>query len=69
RRIKVDNVFHLWIKGEGVLMSPDLNLEEHVWKQLKQSLDDCAPPPIDLTELHVALVEDSIRKIHPCMSF
>uniref|UniRef100_A0A3P8TXJ3 Tc1-like transposase DDE domain-containing protein n=1 Tax=Amphiprion percula TaxID=161767 RepID=A0A3P8TXJ3_AMPPE len=39
-------------------MSPDLNPIEHVWDQLKQRLDARTPPPRDLAELHVALVEE-----------
>uniref|UniRef100_A0A671XTI5 Reverse transcriptase domain-containing protein n=1 Tax=Sparus aurata TaxID=8175 RepID=A0A671XTI5_SPAAU len=39
-------------------MSPDLNPIEHVWDQLKQRLDDRIPPPRDLAELRVALVEE-----------
>uniref|UniRef100_A0A4W6DYE5 Tc1-like transposase DDE domain-containing protein n=1 Tax=Lates calcarifer TaxID=8187 RepID=A0A4W6DYE5_LATCA len=39
-------------------MSPDLNPIEHVWDQLKQRLDDRTPPPCDLAELCVALVEE-----------
>uniref|UniRef100_A0A3P8RRW3 Tc1-like transposase DDE domain-containing protein n=1 Tax=Amphiprion percula TaxID=161767 RepID=A0A3P8RRW3_AMPPE len=39
-------------------MSPDLNPIEHVWDQLKQRLDARTPPPCDLAELHVALVEE-----------
>uniref|UniRef100_A0A3B3QA75 Tc1-like transposase DDE domain-containing protein n=1 Tax=Paramormyrops kingsleyae TaxID=1676925 RepID=A0A3B3QA75_9TELE len=39
-------------------MSPDLNRIEHVWDQLKQRLDNRTPPPRDLAELRVALVEE-----------
>lgn len=39
-------------------MSPGLNPIEHVWDQLKQRLDNRTPPPHDLAELHVALVEE-----------
>uniref|UniRef100_A0A3Q1CFB6 Tc1-like transposase DDE domain-containing protein n=1 Tax=Amphiprion ocellaris TaxID=80972 RepID=A0A3Q1CFB6_AMPOC len=39
-------------------MSPDLSPREHVWDQLKQRLDARTPPPRDLPELHVALVEE-----------
>uniref|UniRef100_A0A3P8S0B0 Tc1-like transposase DDE domain-containing protein n=1 Tax=Amphiprion percula TaxID=161767 RepID=A0A3P8S0B0_AMPPE len=39
-------------------MSPDLNPIEHVWDQLKQRLDARTPPPHDLAELRVALVEE-----------
>uniref|UniRef100_A0A3B4XCL7 Tc1-like transposase DDE domain-containing protein n=1 Tax=Seriola lalandi dorsalis TaxID=1841481 RepID=A0A3B4XCL7_SERLL len=39
-------------------MSPDLNPIEHVLDQLKQRLDDRTPPPRDLAELRVALVEE-----------
>ncbi|RXN19208.1 Transposable element Tcb1 [Labeo rohita] len=38
-------------------VSPDLNPIEHIWDQLKQRLDDRTPPPRDLAELRVALVE------------
>ncbi|RXN28893.1 Transposable element Tcb1 [Labeo rohita] len=38
------------------LMSPDLNPIEHVWDQLR--LDNRTPPPRDLAELRVALVEE-----------
>uniref|UniRef100_A0A3B3R2W7 Tc1-like transposase DDE domain-containing protein n=1 Tax=Paramormyrops kingsleyae TaxID=1676925 RepID=A0A3B3R2W7_9TELE len=39
-------------------MSPDLNPIEHVGDQLKQRLEDRTPPPRDLAELCVALVEE-----------
>uniref|UniRef100_A0A3P8U4P3 Tc1-like transposase DDE domain-containing protein n=1 Tax=Amphiprion percula TaxID=161767 RepID=A0A3P8U4P3_AMPPE len=39
-------------------ISPDLNPIEHVWDQLKQRLDARTPPPRDLAELRVALVEE-----------
>ncbi|KAL1280026.1 hypothetical protein QQF64_014626 [Cirrhinus molitorella] len=39
-------------------MSPDLNPIEQVRNQLKQRLDDRTPPPRDLAELCVALVEE-----------
>uniref|UniRef100_A0A3B3QX33 Tc1-like transposase DDE domain-containing protein n=1 Tax=Paramormyrops kingsleyae TaxID=1676925 RepID=A0A3B3QX33_9TELE len=39
-------------------MSPDLNPIEHVLDQLKQRLDDRTPPPRDLAELCVTLVEE-----------
>uniref|UniRef100_A0A3P9I187 Tc1-like transposase DDE domain-containing protein n=1 Tax=Oryzias latipes TaxID=8090 RepID=A0A3P9I187_ORYLA len=39
-------------------MTPDLNPMEQVWDQLKQRLDDRTPPPNDLVELHVVLVEE-----------
>uniref|UniRef100_A0A3B3ZZP0 Tc1-like transposase DDE domain-containing protein n=1 Tax=Periophthalmus magnuspinnatus TaxID=409849 RepID=A0A3B3ZZP0_9GOBI len=39
-------------------MSPDLNPIEHVRDQLKQRLDGRTPPPRDLAELRVALVEE-----------
>ncbi|KAI3376903.1 hypothetical protein L3Q82_000151 [Scortum barcoo] len=58
-------------------MSPDLNPIEHVWDQLKQRLDDRTPPPRDLAELRVALVEEwnalpqnnimrLVRSMRPC---
>uniref|UniRef100_A0A3P9M0B1 Tc1-like transposase DDE domain-containing protein n=1 Tax=Oryzias latipes TaxID=8090 RepID=A0A3P9M0B1_ORYLA len=40
------------------VMFPNLNPRERVWDQLKQRLDDRSPPPSDLTELHVELVEE-----------
>uniref|UniRef100_A0A3P9MR87 Transposase Tc1-like domain-containing protein n=1 Tax=Oryzias latipes TaxID=8090 RepID=A0A3P9MR87_ORYLA len=39
-------------------MTPDLNPIEQVWDQLKQRLGDRTPPPSDLVELHVVLVEE-----------
>uniref|UniRef100_A0AAY4F120 Tc1-like transposase DDE domain-containing protein n=1 Tax=Denticeps clupeoides TaxID=299321 RepID=A0AAY4F120_9TELE len=39
-------------------MSPNLNPIEHVWDHLKQRLKDRTPPPRDLSELRVALMEE-----------
>uniref|UniRef100_A0A3P9K2F4 Tc1-like transposase DDE domain-containing protein n=1 Tax=Oryzias latipes TaxID=8090 RepID=A0A3P9K2F4_ORYLA len=39
-------------------MSSDLNPIEHIWDQRKQTLEDRTPPPSDLAELHLALVEE-----------
>uniref|UniRef100_A0A3B3HGF5 Tc1-like transposase DDE domain-containing protein n=1 Tax=Oryzias latipes TaxID=8090 RepID=A0A3B3HGF5_ORYLA len=39
-------------------MTPDLNPIEDVWDQLKQRLDNRSPPPSDLAELCIALVEE-----------
>uniref|UniRef100_A0A3B3HSA7 Tc1-like transposase DDE domain-containing protein n=1 Tax=Oryzias latipes TaxID=8090 RepID=A0A3B3HSA7_ORYLA len=39
-------------------MNPDLNSIEEVWDLLKQRLDNPTPPPSDLAEAHVALVEE-----------
>uniref|UniRef100_A0A3P8TVP2 Tc1-like transposase DDE domain-containing protein n=1 Tax=Amphiprion percula TaxID=161767 RepID=A0A3P8TVP2_AMPPE len=44
-------------------MSPDLNPIEHIWDQLKQRLDARTPPPHDLAELRVALVEELVRSM------
>uniref|UniRef100_A0A3P9JUB2 Tc1-like transposase DDE domain-containing protein n=1 Tax=Oryzias latipes TaxID=8090 RepID=A0A3P9JUB2_ORYLA len=40
-------------------MTSDLNPIDNVCDQLQQRLDDCTQPPSDLTELHVALVEET----------
>uniref|UniRef100_A0A3B3HTG7 Uncharacterized protein n=1 Tax=Oryzias latipes TaxID=8090 RepID=A0A3B3HTG7_ORYLA len=38
----------------------------HIWDQLNQRLDNCTPPPSDLEELYVALVEEVARSMRCC---
>uniref|UniRef100_A0A3B5AMF6 Tc1-like transposase DDE domain-containing protein n=1 Tax=Stegastes partitus TaxID=144197 RepID=A0A3B5AMF6_9TELE len=60
RRFRLSGIVTTRLQEVGVphMVWPAMNPIEHVWDQLKQRLDDRTPPPRDLAELRVALVEE-----------